>query len=735
MNDYDYQPYTPSTTTSPEPNNNRRVLYLLGGCLFIFLCLGCFTVGAGYYLWVEYGDEFLTEFGTATPERRDNDDDEEPTPENSGGGREGAVTPTAAVAELVSPTPESAATVTTTPAATTSVEATAVPQPIIANIPSEIDQRPLPARAEADLTLLYSSNYPSQDYFETAVRLGGENLGARTFATTPHAVGDVEEFYNGSNRIDARLAAATEHVYFWVEEGLELDQNELETAINRLENEYYPQLVYLFGEVWTPGMDGDPHFSILHAKNGSGDELGRFNSEDQFPRTLYRYSNEQELVYLNMSELTLGEDLYYGTLVHEVQHLIQWYVDSSETVWLNEGLSQLAELYMGYDDTAPSIDYLEQPEIQLNTWNYEDESVYAHYAGAYLFSVYMWEQLGDAAIQELARHPANGMASVWAVLQGYLPDVSLEEFTARWAAANYLDDANAERPYYYQSLNLRQPYVATKLNQDEPTLDRLEELAQFGVHYIDLNDLRGETTITFAGDTAVDLIGTPPRSGEQMWYAPGIDDMDAQLTATFDLSAVQQATLRYVVWYELEEDYDYAYVSVSADGGQTWEILRPTHYDAFGGFGNSYNGRSAERNDAVDGWLKESISLNDYVGQTIQVRFEVLTDGGITERGFAIDDIVISELGYESDVEAGPDGWQADGFVQTGWQIPQKWSVLLIEEGPNPIVTPLALNANNQAVWNIEISKAGAVLVIMPQTAFTSETATYWLSVEQEVEP
>lgn len=177
-------------------------------------------------------------------------------------------------------------------------------------------------------------------------------------------------------------------------------------------------------------------------------------------------------------------------------------------------------------------------------------------------------------------------------------------------------------------------------------------MAQFGVHYIDLSDLRGPTTITFAGDTAVDLIGSPARSGEQFWFAPGVDDMDAQLTATFDLSGVQQATLKYAVWYELEEDYDFAYVSVSADGGQTWEILRPSHY-SFGDFGEAYNGRSADRSDAVDGWLKQSLNLNEYVGQTIQVRFELLTDGGITDRGFAIDDISIPELGYESNVDGG----------------------------------------------------------------------------------
>ncbi len=723
----EYEPYTPATST---PNNNRRIWIILGGCLVVFLCLGCLTIGAGYYLYVEYGDAILSEFGTATPEHRDTEPNEEDPTNEPSGGREGRITPTAAVAEQPTDTKDELATVTPEPSAT--AEAAVVSATIDAIIPDAIDQRPLPNRATEDLTLLYSSNYPSNDYFETAVRLGNNNLGPRTLTTSTYAVGDSKEFYNGTDRIEATLLVVTEHVYFWVEDDLPLDQAELIKVADRFENNFYPQLVRLFGEVWTPGIDGDPHFSVLHAQNGENDELGRFNMEDEYPASLFHTSNEQELIYMNMNELSLGSNLYYGTLVHEVQHLIQWYLDPSETVWLNEGFSQLAELYVGFDDTAPSIDYLEQPDIRLNSWDYEDESVYAHYAGAYLFSVYLWEQLGETATQEWVRHPANGMASVWAILQGYAPDTTLEQFTAAWAAANYLDNDNAERPYYYQSLNIRQPHIAAKLDQEEPALERLEEMEQFGVHYIDLNDLRGDTMITFVGDTAVDLLDSPPRSGEQVWYAPGIDDTNAQLTATFDLTGegIDQATLKYAVWYELEEDYDYAYVSVSADGGQTWEILLPTHYTS-GEFGPAYNGRSADRNDADNGWLKQSVSLNSYVGQIVQVRFDVVTDSGISERGFALDDIAIPELGYETNVDAGPDGWQADGFVQIGWQIPQKWSVLLIEEGPNPTVTTLALNEHNQGQWTVPIGKGGGVLVIMPQTAFTNETATYWLTIEQ----
>jgi immune inhibitor A len=343
--------------------------------------------------------------------------------------------------------------------------------------------------------------------------------------------------------------------------------------------------------------------------------------------------------------------------------------------------------------------------------------------------IYLWEQLGEDAIRELSRHPANGMAAIYAILEGYLPDTSLAQFTADWAAANYLDDPDAGPIYHYQNLNLRRPSLAEKANPNDE-LDITQELDQFAVDYIDLNDLRGETTITFAGNTNTPIIGAPPRSGEVIWYAPAVNDMNAQLTASFDLRNVDTATLKYAVWYDLEDEYDFAYVSISSDGGETWDLLMPSHHRS-GEYGPAYNDRSVTRSDAVNGWLKESISLNPYVGHVVLIRFDVLTDSGVTGQGFAIDDISIPELGYETTIDDGIDGWQAEGFVNIGWQLPQQWSVQLIEDGPTPKVTPLPLNELNQGQWIIDVGKGGGVLVIMPQTPFINEPATYWLHVEQ----
>jgi immune inhibitor A len=244
-------------------------------------------------------------------------------------------------------------------------------------------------------------------------------------------------------------------------------------------------------------------------------------------------------------------------------------------------------------------------------------------------------------------------------------------------------------------------------------------------------DIRGPITVTFAGNTTAPLINTDPHSGEQIWFAPAEDETNASLTAAFDLSNLDSATLNFAAWYELEEEYDFAYISISTDGGTTWSLLVPDHSTA-GEFGPALNGRSEFESDQLDGWVKETISLDSYLGQPVLVRFDVLTDSAISGQGFAIDDVKVPELGYQDDAETQNSNWQADGFVQIGKQLPQQWAVQFIEpNSPTPKVARLLLNELNQGQWQIDIGKGDGVLAITPLTPFVSAPADYWLKIEQ----
>jgi hypothetical protein len=593
------------------------------------------------------------------------------------------------------------------------------------SLPVTLDQYPVPNNAYAYLERLYQADHPAHDYYNSAVHLGKLDAGPRAFSKPSFEKGAKQIFRTEDGDVTATLMAVTEHAYFWIDDNLSVSEESVVLAAIQLEENYYSRVNHLFGQPWAPGIDGDPRFSILHlATAGNRYELGYFSDQDEYPKSLFRDSNEQELVYLNMDQLEIGSELYFGTLIHELQHLFQWNLDKNEETWFNEGISQLAELYAGLSTVIPDP-YLEQPDIRLDRWSYEDHVIDAHYGASFLFLTYIWEQVGEAGIYELVRHPANGLTAVRNVLQALQPDRSLEDFMADWAVANFLDDPYAGDRFAYSRLDLPQAALQTRARQ--LPFNDLREIEQFGVHYIDI-DHSGSLTITFAGDTTARLIEAAPTSGEQMWYAPPSNDSDAQLTASFDLSQLNRATLTFSTWYDLEKDYDFAYVSVSADQGNTWNLLHLQHSQT-GNYGPALSGKSIDAPDAVNGWVRETVSLNQFVGQKILLRFHVLTDFETIGRGFALDDIALTDLGFYDDVESGTGQWEAQGFVRTGWLLPQQWVVRLIHYGNIPTVEALSLNPLNQAQEQIYLENGGT-LVIMPMTPFVDETAQYWLQVD-----
>ncbi len=593
------------------------------------------------------------------------------------------------------------------------------------NLPAALDPQPIPPRANTDLERMFQVDYPFYDYYQVAKDLGGFTVGPREFERPEFEIGDRQIFHTEEGNVEATLITITEHTYFWVDDSLYLEEADVNAAARRLEENFLPRINHLFDQPWSPGIDGIERFSILHlAGNGNQFELGYFSDKDEYPRTIFRDSNEQEIVYLNMGQLDIGSELYFGTLVHELQHLFQWNLDKNESTWLNEGISQLAEIYAGLDTAKPDA-YLAQPDTRLDRWEYDAERIDAHYANSYLFTVYLWEQLGEMGVYELVRQPANGLAAVEIILQGFQPERSLEEFTADWAVANFLDDPSYGEQYAYTRLDLAQPTLQTRARQ-LPFSDFLE-LNQLAVHYIDI-DQSGPLMLSFAGNTTAQLIDVPPVSGEQMWYAPPANDTHAQLTASFDLRQLDQATLEFDAWYDLEEDFDFAYISVSNDQGATWKILSPDLWSS-GNYGPGMTGSSAALTDDGEGWVHETVSLDSFAGQDIMVRFHVLTDFESVGRGFAIDNIAIPELNYASDVEAPDSRWQANGFVPTGWLLPQRWSVQVIRHGASPEVITIELDAFNQAQKAITLGLDGGTLVVMPLTPFVTDAAHYWVEI------
>ncbi len=95
-------------------------------------------------------------------------------------------------------------------------------------------------------------------------------------------------------------------------------------------------------------------------------------------------------------------------------------------------------------------------------------------------------------------------------------------------------------------------------------------------------------------------------------------------------------TLSFYTWYDIEEDWDYAYVQVSTDNGVTFDNLEgniTTNYNPNGG--NAGNGITGSTNNY---WVEAKFPLDDYAGQQLLVRMLYDTDSWIYGEGMYIDE-------------------------------------------------------------------------------------------------
>jgi len=316
---------------------------------------------------------------------------------------------------------------------------------------------PLQDGAYETLNTLLTEVVPNNDLRELASRLGGSGDIPETMGGSPtiFRIGDQNSFFitNGDTNetvpVNAVLEYETEHVYFWVEEGVEFDADDLKALVDEFETKIYPTNRAFFGSEWTPGIDNDPHLFILYA-NGIGSSIaGYFSSADSVHPLAHKYSNAHEMFLLSAENVSLEEEFTYGVLAHEFQHMIHWYRDRNEDTWLNEGFSELASFLNGYD--AGGFDYLyaRQPDIQLNDWPNDSNATTPHYGASFLFVTYFLDRFGEDATKALVAHPDNGMDSIDAVLaelgavdsrNGEL--ISADALFADWVVANYLQDAS-----------------------------------------------------------------------------------------------------------------------------------------------------------------------------------------------------------------------------------------------------------------------------------------------------
>jgi immune inhibitor A len=383
------------------------------------------------------------------------------------------------------------------------------------------------------------------------------------------------------------------------------------------------------------------------------------------------------------------------------------------------------------------MSFLNQPDIQLNTWPEEPTERVSHYGASFLFMAYFYQRYGEAATTTLVRDPENGMKGVdTALLTVGATDsttgqpVTADDLFADWLVANLLQDpALGDGRYAYTAPDLAglpNATITSDLNLDGRPVTL--NAPQWGANYLRISggSTPEKVRISFKGAPTVSVVPTNAHSGAYMWWSNRADSSDTRLTHTFDLSGVTQATLTYWTWYHIENLWDYGYVMVSTDDGATWTPLassRTTTDDPHGNaYGPGYTGES-------DGWVQEAVDLTPYAGQKIQVRFEYITDDAVTQPGLIIDDVSIPEIGYADDFESGPGDWTSEGWLLMDNVLTQDFSVQVVQAANRAQPVTRWIGRGDDPHGVLEITVGGeygdAVLVVSGLAPVTTEPARY----------
>lgn len=299
---------------------------------------------------------------------------------------------------------------------------------------------------------------------------------------------NVDEVFNvdavkdatGRDRVFVSLATISDHAYIYVDKTFfdsltPIEKVNFNTKVVLLGGEFdaviYPRLRALYGAEWNPGIDNDPHITIVFT-NLNSSIGGYVDVRNEVSQKLDSRSNEREMLYLN-SSLALSP-LAKSYLAHEFVHLIEYNQRQRirslhEQPWLSEAMADYAPTFLGYNDVY-SGSFLERrvhdfntfPTDSLTTWLDQPTDV----ATASLFMHYVVGQYGKDLLPLLMQSSLVGLDNMNSALRRLGTQETFSSTFLNWIVATYVNGSvrgEVNRYAYrqpqlsYSALHMRSP--------------------------------------------------------------------------------------------------------------------------------------------------------------------------------------------------------------------------------------------------------------------------------------
>jgi hypothetical protein len=381
---------------------------------------------------------------------------------------------------------------------------------------------------------------------------------------------------------------------------------------------------------------------------------------------------------------------YEATFAHEFQHLMESYADpDGEALWIDEGMADWAQTLTGFATPAAPISsvffdshiqcflgFLEQPgannpipaencgpENSLTVWGDQTDNeveILADYGAAYSMMEFLVDRYGNDAMTFLHNEDTDGFDALTKLLtkEGSTDSAlgTVHDWLLATAVDKWLDDGatlhGSTKDLEVSTLNASIDWAN---DDDYMTPGAPPNGADFVLARDGAGAGVGAAAITKIDFDGADVLPPHPvewtvdpagHDGDAALYSGSGDNLDRAIIDQVDVPSGTDAKLTFDTLYNTEPLYDYAFVQVSTDNGETWHSLTnentttqadtgPPISDNLPGLnGNSGTGSAAK-------WTKETFDLSAYAGQTVLLSFRYMTDGGVSNPGWWIDNVKV----------------------------------------------------------------------------------------------
>ena len=374
---------------------------------------------------------------------------------------------------------------------------------------------------------------------------------------------------------------------------------------------------------------------------------------------------------------------YEGTFAHEYQHLLQYYTDSDEVNWVNEGLSDWAQTLVGYVDPSVPLDdptadsHLSSffgwnptqsfggPEQSVTQWGDQGApETLADYGATYAFMLYLADHFGgDEFMSALHNEPANGLAGLQNVLDQFGYDDDALDVLHAYLASNAVDAAidGGASVKHGNAADLTSGALSGMVNWDTPQAYDSPGAPVNGADYVRLRNLDGYLSdgfVSFVGASNYPVSPVEWTSEDGNLTSGKGDNLDRAIVRSVDVPA-DDPTITLDLALDTEEGYDYFYVQVYDEATGTWVNLPTADADpTTGGLSGVVNGETV-------------FDASSVAGRTVDVALRYVTDGGVSNPGVTVKSVRVggNELPDAMDLSTWQSLTQAHPIPVAGWTV------------------------------------------------------------------